>query len=164
MTSVWRLWVVFLKHGGGALGIFKSPVCTYNQAWAFSLSASHYFSFLSKPSGRRGVCRPRSEAPCIYLDFFSGRARLAPPWPLTNSHVNTASFFYSPDLSSFSFLSTTFFVLFSFSLYKHTSLDLFSERARLAPPWPLRSSRLSTASVYYLRDRSSFSLLSTLLL
>ena len=36
----------------------------------------------------------------------------------------------------------------------------FSERARLAPHWPLRSSRLSTASVYYLLDLSSFSLLS----
>ena len=43
----------FLEHGGGALGIFKSPVCTYNQAWTFSLPASHCFSFLSKLSGRR---------------------------------------------------------------------------------------------------------------
>ena len=34
-SCVWRLWVVFLEHGGGALGIFKSPVCTYNQAWTF---------------------------------------------------------------------------------------------------------------------------------
>ena len=25
--------VVFLEHGGGALGIFKSPVCTYNLSW-----------------------------------------------------------------------------------------------------------------------------------
>ena len=32
---------------------FKSPVCTYNQAWTFSLSASHYFRFLSKRRGRR---------------------------------------------------------------------------------------------------------------
>ena len=31
-----------------------------------ALSASHYFSFLSKTSGLGlGVCRPRSEAPCI---------------------------------------------------------------------------------------------------
>ena len=43
-------------------------------------------------------------------------------------------------------------------------LDLFSERARLAPPWPLRSSQLNTASVYYLLDLSNFSLLSLLFL
>ena len=49
--------------------------------------------------------------------------------------------------------------------HKHTQ-DFFSERARLAPPWPLRSSRLSTASVYYfaVRERSRFCLLSTLFL
>ena len=29
-----------------------------------------YFSFLSKRSGRRGVCRPRSEAPCIYYTQY----------------------------------------------------------------------------------------------
>ena len=39
-------------------------------------------------------------------------------------------------------------------------LDIFPERARLAPPWPLTSSHLNTASVYYLLDLSSFSLLS----
>ena len=32
----------------------------------------------------------------------------------------------------------------------------FSERVRLAPSWPLKSSQLNTASVYYLLDRSSF--------
>ena len=52
-SCVWRLWVVFLEHGGGALGIFKSPACIYNQAWTFSLSASHYCPILSKRSGRR---------------------------------------------------------------------------------------------------------------
>ena len=62
-SCVWRLGVVFLEHGGGALGIFKSPVCTYNQAWTFSLSASHYFSFLSKRSGRR---MPRAERSALY--------------------------------------------------------------------------------------------------
>ena len=40
-------------------------------------------------------------------------------------------------------------------------LDPSSERARLAPSWPLTSSHLNTASVYYLLDLSSFSLLST---
>ena len=46
--------------------------------------------------------------------------------------------------------------------YKHTHVHLFSERARLAPPWLLTSSHVNTASVYYLLDLSSFSLLSTL--
>ena len=47
--------------------------------------------------------------------------------------------------------------------YKQSYLvDHFPEPARLAPPWSLRSSRLSTASVYYLLDLSSFSLLSLL--
>ena len=63
-SRVWRLWVVFLEHGGRALGIFKSPVCIYNQAWTFSLSASHYFSFLSKPSGRR---MPPADRSALYL-------------------------------------------------------------------------------------------------
>ena len=43
-------------------------------------------------------------------------------------------------------------------IYRHTYIDLLSERARLAPPWLLRSSHLNTASVYYLPDLSSFSL------
>ena len=42
-SCVWRQWVVFLEHGGGALGIFKSPVCTYNQAWTFFVSFTLYF-------------------------------------------------------------------------------------------------------------------------
>ena len=61
---MWRLWVVFLEHGGGGLGIFKSPVCTYNQAMDFSFSASHScFSLLSKPSGRR---MPPAERSALY--------------------------------------------------------------------------------------------------
>ena len=59
-SCVWRLWGVFLEHGGGALGIFKSPVSTYNQSWTF---VRFTFSFLSKRAAG-GVCRPRSEAPC----------------------------------------------------------------------------------------------------
>ena len=43
--------------------------------------------------------------------------------------------------------------------YQHTYLGLFAEGARLALPWPLTSSNLNTASVYYLLDLSSFSLL-----
>ena len=62
-SCVWRLWVIFLEHGGGALDIFTSPVCTYNQAWTFSLSASHYFYFLSKRSGRR---MPPAERSALY--------------------------------------------------------------------------------------------------
>ena len=64
MTCVWRLWVVFLEHGGGALCIFKSPVCTYNQAWTFSLSAPHYFYLLSKRNGRRV---PPAERSALYI-------------------------------------------------------------------------------------------------
>ena len=47
------VWGVLLEHGRGALGIFKSRVCTYSQGWTFSMSASHHSSFLSKRSGRR---------------------------------------------------------------------------------------------------------------
>ena len=61
------VWVVFLEHGGGALGIFKSPVCTYNQAWTFSSSTSNYFSFLSKRSGRR---MPPAERSALYFHIF----------------------------------------------------------------------------------------------
>ena len=65
----WRLWLVFLEHGG-ALGIFKSPVCTYLQ-WSMdlSLSASRYPCWASVAGD---VCRPRSEAPCINIlrSFF----------------------------------------------------------------------------------------------
>ena len=79
-THACGVWVVFLEHGGGALGIFKSPVCTYNQAWTFSFSASHYFSFLSKGSWRRMPPAERS-ALCKYNILktrpFVGRHGLA---------------------------------------------------------------------------------------
>ena len=52
-SCVWRLWVVFLEYGCGALGIFNSPAFTSNQSYD-PLSASHYFSFLSKRSKRSG--------------------------------------------------------------------------------------------------------------
>ena len=47
------------------------------------------------------------------------RARLAPPWPLTSSHLNTTSVYDLPDLSSFSLLSTLFlyFRVLVFSTY-----------------------------------------------
>ena len=60
-----ELWVVFLEHGGVALGILKLPVCTNNQAWIFSLSVSHHFP--SRASVAGGVCRPRSKAPFAYV-------------------------------------------------------------------------------------------------
>ena len=57
-THACGVWVVFPEHGGGALGIFKSPVCTYNQSWTF-------VRFIHKQAQRAAyVCRPRSEAPC----------------------------------------------------------------------------------------------------
>ena len=72
-SCVWRLWVVFLEHGGGALGIFKSPVCTSNQAWTFFCPLhTIYVVFLSKRSGRR---RPPAERSalclCIHLYIYS---------------------------------------------------------------------------------------------
>ena len=66
MSCVWRPWDVFLEHGGGALGTFKSPNCTYNQAWTFSSSTSHYFCFLGKRSGRR---MPPAERSAFYLSL-----------------------------------------------------------------------------------------------
>ena len=55
-THACGIWVVFLEYGGGARGIFESPVCTCNQSWTFVRFT--LFFFLSKRSGR-------SEAPCI---------------------------------------------------------------------------------------------------
>ena len=63
-ACVWRLWVVFLEHGGWALGIFKSRVCTYNQARTFFFPLQTIFPSWASVAG--GVCRPRREAPCIY--------------------------------------------------------------------------------------------------
>ena len=60
-THACGLWVVLLEHGGGALGIFKSPICTYNQSWPFVRFP--LFLSLSKRNGRRGILRPWSEAP-----------------------------------------------------------------------------------------------------
>ena len=34
-THARGVWVDFLEHGGGAPGIFKSPVGTENQSWTF---------------------------------------------------------------------------------------------------------------------------------
>ena len=59
-THACGIWVVFLEHGGGALGIFKSPMCTYSHD---PLCASHYFSFISQRSGRR---IPPAERSALY--------------------------------------------------------------------------------------------------
>ena len=65
--------------------------------------------------------------------FFSERARLAPPWPLTSSHLNTASFYYLLDLSRFSLLSTLFGTfVFSFSLRIDMFLQLVPSCTRAA--------------------------------
>ena len=53
-SCVWRLWVVFLERDGGALGIFKSPVRTYDHAW----------TFLSKRSRRR---MPPAKRSALYV-------------------------------------------------------------------------------------------------
>ena len=80
--------VVVLVHvasellGGGTLGIVKSPVCNHSHNTTVNhgpLSALHnlmHFSFLHEGSWRRmkgaagGICRPRSEAPCIPYGFY----------------------------------------------------------------------------------------------
>ena len=118
-SCVWRLWVVFLEHGGGALGIFKSPVWTYNQAWTFSLPSSHYFSFLSKRSGRRMPPAERSEKTCLDLAHFGGHARHIVP-PLSSSQPVIPDEIIirwgkEPSRSSLlSLLFVTFFFLFVF--------------------------------------------------
>ena len=119
MTSVWRLWVVFLKHGGGALGIFKSPVCTYNQAWTFSLSASYYFSFLSKRSGRR--MPPASEAPCINIPrsrplrtTCSAYPSTSQPFSARNSDEKVSCWGKEPSFAFFSFCDVLFLFLSRF--------------------------------------------------
>ena len=44
---------------------------------------------------------------CTYI-FLSERARSVHPWPLGGSHLDTASFYYLPDLSSVSLFSPCF--------------------------------------------------------
>ena len=61
-THACGVWVVSLEHGGGALGIFKSPVFALTIKHKPS-SASHYFSVLSKRSGRR---MPPAERSALY--------------------------------------------------------------------------------------------------
>ena len=48
------------------------------------------------------------------VDLFSERARLAPPWPLTSSHLFTASFLLlaGPFLLFFAFYTIFFFLPF----------------------------------------------------
>ena len=50
---------------------------------------------------------------------------MAPPWPLTNFHVNTASFYYLLDLSSFSLLSPLFLYDFRFLIFFVSSFPHF---------------------------------------
>ena len=68
---MWRPSCFSLKHGGGTLGIIKSPVCNYNHRKEATfnhgpLSASHnlmYFFFLSERGGRR---RPPPHRSALY--------------------------------------------------------------------------------------------------
>ena len=66
-THACGVWVVFLEYGCGALGTFKLPVCTYNQSMGPFFVASHYFSFLSKRSGRRMSPAERSALYILYI-------------------------------------------------------------------------------------------------
>ena len=87
------------------------------QALDNALSANHiiidlltYLVYLSSSAGFVGtfLASQRSPFTLLDLDIFSERARLASPWPLTSSHLSTASVYYLLDLSSFSLLSTLF--------------------------------------------------------
>ena len=121
---------VFLEHGGGALLAFSSRQFALTINHGPSLCPLHtIFSFLSKRSGRR---MPPAERIALYKHtwIFSERARLAPPWPLTSSHLNTASFYYLLDHSSFSLLSplfctTSVFSFFFVSLFPHFCSSVF---------------------------------------
>ena len=63
----------WLEHGG-ALGIFKSPVCTYLQSSRTFLCPLRTI-LPSRASVAGGVCRPRSEAPCTAYDCNEARPR-----------------------------------------------------------------------------------------
>ena len=66
-SCMWRPRVVFLEHGGGALGIFKSPVFTLpGSIMGTSVRSTSYFhfSFLRKRSGRRRM--PPADRSALY--------------------------------------------------------------------------------------------------
>ena len=68
---------------------------------------------------------------------------MAPSWPLTSSHLNTASFYCLRDLSSFSLLSTLFlclrFVYFFFFSYFFVSSVVSSFFCYLLQVWFVRT-------------------------
>ena len=135
---MWRLWVVFLEHGGGALGIFKSPVCTYNQAWAFSLSASHSFGFLSKRSGRRMPPAERSALYILYVWYNCNDKRQCcsclPPYVVRTQVVITAVCCCSCCMidSACNYLQTMTYVL----LYEYVPGSCFSlNEGNKCVPW-----------------------------
>ena len=73
----------------------------------------------------------------LVLDYYSGV--LIPLVPhSTTSVTKSRTRSTLPSCHSISSCGT--------SVNRHTYLDLFSERARLVPSWPLRSSQLNTAS------------------
>ena len=73
-THACGVWVVFLEHGGGALGIFKPPVCTCNQSWTFVRFT--LFIDVSFPSKRSGRLMPPAERSALYY------------FPITTSNIN----------------------------------------------------------------------------
>ena len=73
-------------------------------------------------SERSSPNHPLREAPCrLTFFFFSERARLQLPWPLTASHLNTASFNYLLGL----FPAFLWFVLFFCGYFFSSSSFLF---------------------------------------
>ena len=81
-SCVWGLWVVFLERGGEALGIFKSPVCTYNQPWTFLCPLHTIFASWARVAARGAkrlvhdnFCLPSSQLPAaaclLFVDTMS---------------------------------------------------------------------------------------------
>ena len=64
-TNACGVWVAHLEYGCGALGIFKSPAFTHNQAWIFIFPIHTISPSWASVRVAGGVCRPRSEAPCM---------------------------------------------------------------------------------------------------
>ena len=92
-TYACGVWVVCLEHGGGALGIFKYPVCTYSQSWT---SVPFTLFFLPQKALRaayaaRGAKRTRSHLFCTrsttqYLTASNKAASsISPAAPLKQS-------------------------------------------------------------------------------
>ena len=78
--------VVDLEHGGGALGIFKSPVSTYNQSWT-SVRVTNVFIFFLPEQAWRAANAARGAKRLVHLDegkaSEAGAAKIYPVFDLS---------------------------------------------------------------------------------